>query len=109
MWRIWPKLLEHKILSLNTKMALNGGNDLSFAKFFPVAHAVEEELDRFKTRLLRPKTEKSDWTAPIITVPKADQTIWICSDYKRKPVARRGNMSINKCFRFVFLLLQKET
>lgn len=34
------------------------------------------------------KTEKSDWAAPIVTVPKVGKTIRICSDY---------TVSINQC------------
>lgn len=34
------------------------------------------------------KNEKSDWAAPIVTVPKVDKTIRICGDYK---------VSVNQC------------
>lgn len=57
-----------------------------FKKANPVPYAlkeaVERELDRLETMGIISKTEKSEWAAPIVTVPKVDKSIRICGNYK---------------------------
>lgn len=50
--------------------------------------AVEKELDRLEAMGIISKTDKSERAAPIVTVLKADKSIWICGDCK---------MNINQC------------
>ncbi|XP_030286082.1 uncharacterized protein K02A2.6-like [Sparus aurata] len=63
-----------------------------FKKANPVPYAlkeaVEKELDRLETMGIISKTDKSEWAAPIVTVPKADKSIRICGNYK---------VNINQC------------
>lgn len=48
-----------------------------FCKACPVPYAlketVEKELDRLEEAKVISKTKKSDWAAPIVTVPKVDK------------------------------------
>ncbi len=63
-----------------------------FKKANPVPYAlkeaVEKELDRLEAMEIISKTDKSEWAAPIVTVPKADKSIRICGNYK---------VNINQC------------
>ena len=43
---------------------------------------VEKELDKLETHGVIKKTDKSSWASPIVVVPKSDNTVRICGDYK---------------------------
>ena len=43
---------------------------------------VEKELDKLETHGVIKKTDKSSWASPIVLVPKSDNTVTICGDYK---------------------------
>ena len=57
-----------------------------FVKARPVPYAlkvqVEKELDKLETHGVIKKTDKSSWASPIVVVPKSDNTVRICGDYK---------------------------
>jgi hypothetical protein len=57
-----------------------------FHKARPVPFAlkgkVEAELDRLEAEGVIEKIRRSDWAAPIVTVPKKDGGVRICGDYK---------------------------
>lgn len=55
---------------------------------YALKEAVEKELNKSEEAKVISNTEKSDWAAPIVTVPKVGKTIRICSDYA---------VSINQC------------
>ena len=43
---------------------------------------VENELDKLEKHGVVKKTDKSCWASPIVVVPKADNTVRICGEYK---------------------------
>ena len=43
---------------------------------------VEKELDKLETHGVIKKTDKSSWASPIVVVPKSDNAVRICGDYK---------------------------
>ena len=43
---------------------------------------VEKELDKLETHGVIKKTDKSNWASPIVVMPKSDNTVRICGDYK---------------------------
>lgn len=49
---------------------------------YAIKGAVEEELDRLEAAGVLEKVTRSDWAAPIVTVPKKDGKYRICGDYK---------------------------
>lgn len=57
-----------------------------FHKARPVPYAlrdkVEHELDRLEKERIIQKVDHSDWSAPIVVVPKANKTVRICGDFK---------------------------
>ena len=57
-----------------------------FCKARPMPYAlktkVEEELGKLQERGVIYPVKHSDWAAPIVVVPKADQSVRICGDYK---------------------------
>lgn len=63
-----------------------------FKKANPVPYllkeAVEKELDRLEAMGFISKADKSEWAAPLVTVPKADKSIRICGNYK---------VNVNQC------------
>ena len=63
----------------------DGANSV-FCKARPVPYAlrqkVEEELGRLKSQGVVKKVERSDWSSPIVCVPKKDGSIRICGDFK---------------------------
>ena len=49
---------------------------------YALKEQVEKELDKLEKHGVIKKTDKSHWASPIVVVPKADNTIRICGDYK---------------------------
>ena len=49
---------------------------------YALKEQVEKELDKLEKHGVIKKTDKSRWVSPIVVVPKADNTIRICGDYK---------------------------
>ena len=43
---------------------------------------VEKELDKLETHGVIKKTYKSSWASPVVVVPKSDNTVRICLEYK---------------------------
>ena len=43
---------------------------------------VEIELHKLETHGVIKKTDKSSWASPIVVVPKSDNAVRICGDYK---------------------------
>ena len=43
---------------------------------------IERELDKLEKNGVIKKTDRSCWASPIVVVPKADNTVRICGDYK---------------------------
>jgi hypothetical protein len=48
----------------------------------PLKNKVEQELSKLEERGVISKVDRSEWAAPIVVVPKSDQTLRICGDYK---------------------------
>ena len=59
---------------------------LNFFKPRPIPYAIREamenELDRLESIGIIEKVEHSDWAAPIVPVPKGDEKLRLCGDYK---------------------------
>jgi transposase InsO family protein len=49
---------------------------------FALKGKVSAELDKLESQGVITKINRSDWAAPIVVVPKADNSIRICGDYK---------------------------
>ena len=49
---------------------------------YALKEQVENELDKLEKHGVIKKTDKSCWASPIVVVPKADNTVRICADYK---------------------------
>ena len=62
------------------------GSSSEFCKARPVPYAlkekVEKELERLENEGIIQKVDHSDWATPIVAVPKGDNTVRICGDYK---------------------------
>ena len=43
---------------------------------------IEKELDKLEAHGVIKKTDKLSWASPIVVVPKSDNTVRICGDYK---------------------------
>ena len=54
------------------------------ARWVPYALKVqiEKELDKLEALGVIKKTDKLSWASPIVVVPKSDNTVRICGDYK---------------------------
>ena len=57
-----------------------------FSKVRPVPYVLKErdekELERLESEGIIQKVDHSDWATPIVAVPKGDNIIRICGDYK---------------------------
>ena len=57
-----------------------------FVKARPVPYAVkpmvDQELDRQVHAGILKKVPYSEWSSPVVVVPKADRTVRLCGDYK---------------------------
>ena len=49
---------------------------------YALKEAVEKELDKLEKNGVIKKIEKSEWASPIVVVPKADDSVRLCGDYK---------------------------
>ena len=49
---------------------------------FALKAATEKQLDRLESEGILEKISYSEWTAPVVPVPKAEGTIRLCGDYK---------------------------
>ena len=49
---------------------------------YELKEQVEKELDKLEKHGVIKETEKSCWASPIVVVPKSDNTVRICGDYK---------------------------
>ena len=49
---------------------------------YALKEQVEKELDKLEKHGVIRKTDKSPWSSQIVVVPKADDTVRICGDYK---------------------------
>ena len=49
---------------------------------YALKELVEKELDKLEKHGVIKKTDKSSWASPIVVVPKSDNTVRICGDYK---------------------------
>ena len=74
------------IKGFKADIKLQDGAKPVFCKARPVPYAlhqkVEEELDRLESLGVVKKVERSDWSSPIVCVPKKDGSIRICGDFK---------------------------
>jgi hypothetical protein len=49
---------------------------------YALKEAVEKELDRLEKAGVIKKVSRSDWASPIVVVPKRDNSVRVCGDYK---------------------------
>ena len=74
------------VLGVKAKMHVEPGTSPIFHKSRPVPFSlrakVEAELDRLLREGIIEPVRYSDWAAPIVPVPKGDDTVRICGDYK---------------------------
>ena len=49
---------------------------------YALKEQIERELDKLEKNGVIKKTDRSCWAKPIVVVPKADNTVRICGDYK---------------------------
>ena len=71
---------------LEAHITMKGDAKPIFVKARRVPYAlkeqVEKELDKLEKHGVIKKTDKSCWASPIVVVPKSDNTVRICGDYK---------------------------
>ena len=72
--------------SAKAKLTLKEDSQAHFCKARAVPYAlrpkVEEELRRLQNEGILAKVEWSDWATPIVPVPRKDESVRICGDYK---------------------------
>ena len=65
---------------------LKAGAKPVFVKAHPVPYAVkpmlDQELDRQVDASILKKVSYSEWSSPVVDVPKADRTVRLCPDYQ---------------------------
>ena len=75
-----------KVKGVNATLTLKENAQPKFCKARPVPYAlkdkVEKELERLENEGIIQKVDHSDWATPIVAVPKGDNTVRICGDYK---------------------------
>ena len=75
-----------KFKGVNATLTLKENAQPKFCKARPVPYAlkdkVEKELERLENEGIIQKVDHSDWATPIVAVPKGDNTVRICGDYK---------------------------
>ena len=71
---------------LEAHITMRGDARPVFVKARRVPYALKEEIERELDKLEKngviKKTDRSCWASPIVVVPKADNTVRICGDYK---------------------------
>lgn len=71
---------------LEAHITMRGDAKPVFVKVHRVPYAlkeqVEKELDKLEKHGVIKKVDRSLWASPIVVVPKADNTVRICGDYK---------------------------
>ena len=75
-----------KVKGMKASLTLKENAQPKFCKARPVPYAlkerVEKELDRLESEGIIQKVDHSDWATPIVAVPKGDNSVRICGDYK---------------------------
>ena len=75
-----------KVKGVQATLTLKENAQPKFCKARPVPYAlkdkVEKELERLENEGIIQKVDHSDWATPIVAVPKGDNTVRICGDYK---------------------------
>ena len=49
---------------------------------YALRSGLEDDLDRMKHEGILEKVTHSEWTTPVVAVPKPDGHVWLCGDYK---------------------------
>ena len=74
------------IRGFNAKLNLMEDAEPVFRKARPVLYAlkprVEAELDKLESNGVLGKVAVSEWASPLVVVPKANQAVRLCGDYK---------------------------
>ena len=75
-----------KVKGMKATLTLKENAQPKFCKVRPVPYAlkerVEKELERLESEGIIQKVDHSDYAIPIVAVPKGDNTVRICGDYK---------------------------
>ena len=75
-----------KVKGMKASLTLKENAQPKFCRARPVPYAlkerVEKELDRLESEGIIQKVDHSDWATPIVAVPKGDNSVRICGDYK---------------------------
>ena len=75
-----------KVKGMKATLTLKENAQPKFCKVRPVPYAlkerVEKELEQLESEGIVQKVDHSDWAIPIVGVPKGDNTVRICSNYK---------------------------
>ena len=75
-----------KVKSMKATLTLKDNAQPKFCKARQVPYAikpqVEQELERREKEGIIEKVDHSDWATPIVAVPKGDNSVRICGDYK---------------------------
>lgn len=92
----YPKVFEQKVGCIpNLKVSLKLREKTVPCYFrqrevpYALRDKVEKELDNLEEQGIISKVQASDWGSPLVIIPKADQTVRLCVDYK---------LAVNKCF-----------
>ena len=71
---------------LEAHITMKGNAKAAFVNARRVPYAlkeqVESDLEKLEKHWVIKKTDKSSWASPAVVVPKADNTVRICGDYK---------------------------
>ena len=74
------------VKGMKASLTLNENAQPKFCKARPVPYAlkerVEKDLERLESEGIIQKVDHSDWATPIVAVPKGDNSVRICGDYK---------------------------
>ena len=74
------------VKGMKASLTLKENAQPKLCKAGPVPYAlkerVEKELERLESEGIIQKVDHSDWATPIVAVPKGDNSVRICGDYK---------------------------
>ena len=74
------------VKGMKASLTLKENAQPKFCKARPIPYAlkerVEKELERLESEGIIQKVDHSDWATPIVAVPKGDNSVRICGDYK---------------------------